>query len=659
MGLFSKLPVRAELPAAGGDRRQRNADGAFWSPTRGTYQGLQVNPSYLPQGVSLYSQYDDLGGANPWDLIDISSELGTGNLQAASIPKWLRDLGGRAGPAITPGNVAFETFNPQLGRQDYFYTTEGLGARDGDANNPGGLVDPDNFKRLAWDPRIVEASRTGDWSILNGMPYDVLDRSGKVIGQKVIEGMGKEDGVDQMVGMAAAALATAGAAGWLGGGAGAAGTAGGVNAATGVPLSVIPEGAAFVPASGAEVAGMVGGTAGFGVPSGTAAMGAGSFGAGINPATGVGFDVIPQGAAFTPASGSEVAGMVNGTAGFGVPAASGAINPMTGVGYDVIPEGAAFTPATSAEMAAMGVPTGGGLFSTIGNAATNLLGGGGGAAGAGGFNWTSLLGPAATLIGGGMASNAAKDAAEAQIQAQREAQALQEPWRQAGMKGLNRLQELLGIGGDPNAADYGSAAKDFAEAEPVVAPFTQQAPQWRDFTLDDFQKDPGYEFRKTEGTNALSRAYAGKGNFLSGAALKGITRFGQDYASGEYGKAFDRYQTGYSNRVGDFDRAYSRYNTDRANTMGEYQNRFARYQTTRANKLSPFQSLAGVGQSTAQNMGGNITAAGDAAAAGRIGSNNAISDALSGAFKVYQNSQNSDENNAMMRALLRSRGVAV
>jgi hypothetical protein len=312
-------------------------------------------------------------------------------------------------------------------------------------------------------------------------------------------------------------------------------------------------------------------------------------------------------------------------------------------------------------MAAMGVPASGGLLSNIGSAATKLLGGSGGAgaAGAGGFQWTDLIGPAANLIGGGMASNAASDAADKQIQAAREAQALQEPWRQAGIKGLNRLQELLAIGGDPNSAGYGSAAADFAEREPTVAPFAQQAPQWRDFTLDDFQKDPGYDFRLNQGTNALSRAYAGKGRFLSGAAMKGITRFGQDYASGEFGKAFDRYQTGYGNRVGDFNSAYSRYNTDRRNTMDEYQNRFARFQTNKASKLAPFQSLAGIGQTTAQSMGGDVRAAGDAAAAGRIGSNNAIADALSGAYKTYRSGQDADANNAMMRALLTARGVAL
>jgi hypothetical protein len=549
--------------------------------------------------------------------------------------------------------VAFETFNPQLGRPDYYYTTEGLGARDGDANNPGGLVDPDNFKRLAWDPRIVIASRTGDWSILNGMPYDVLDRSGNVIGQKLIEGMGKEDNTDQMVGMAAAALATAGAAGWLGGGSAAGAEAAGAGALDtaafeGIGSSALGETTATMGASGS---GLGSGLSGTGL-----SMGGGT--TGLTATTGSGLSLTGSAVApgmmtaAAPGAGAIGAGLGTGFAG----GAGTLLGPAALAGTYTLANGSILPALTSSLPSIPPVPPtgsgpGGATPSTPGLPKIPGV--------TDGFQWTDLIGPAANLIGGGMASNAASDAADKQIQAAREAQALQEPWRQAGIKGLNRLQELLAIGGDPNSAGYGSAAADFAEREPTVAPFAQQAPQWRDFTLDDFQKDPGYDFRLNQGTNALSRAYAGKGRFLSGAAMKGITRFGQDYASGEFGKAFDRYQTGYGNRVGDFNSAYSRYNTDRRNTMDEYQNRFARFQTNKASKLAPFQSLAGIGQTTAQSMGGDVRAAGDAAAAGRIGSNNAIADALSGAYKTYRSGQDADANNAMMRALLTARGVAL
>lgn len=50
----------------------------------------------------------------------------------------------------------------------------------------------------------------------------------------------------------------------------------------------------------------------------------------------------------------------------------------------------------------------------------------------------------------------------------------------------------------------------------------------------EFTGSPGYQFRLQEGVNALDRSAAAKGKLLSGQQGKAITKFGQDYASGEY-----------------------------------------------------------------------------------------------------------------------------
>lgn len=63
----------------------------------------------------------------------------------------------------------------------------------------------------------------------------------------------------------------------------------------------------------------------------------------------------------------------------------------------------------------------------------------------------------------------------------------------------------------------------------------------RDFTLADFTKDPGYDFRMGEGMKAIERSAAARGGALSGRNIKDVQRFGQDYASNEYGNAFNRY----------------------------------------------------------------------------------------------------------------------
>jgi hypothetical protein len=202
-----------------------------------------------------------------------------------------------------------------------------------------------------------------------------------------------------------------------------------------------------------------------------------------------------------------------------------------------------------------------------------------------------------SIIGGMMAGDAAQNAADTQAAAAnraadlqykafQEQQAAQKPFLEAGYSGENKLLDLLGLSKNTGAQGYGSLAKNFS--------------------MSDFQADPGYAFRLSEGLNALDRTAAARGGMLSGAALKGATRYGQDMAS------------------------------------QEYQNAYNRYQTNRAGILNPLQSLAGQGQTTANNLGtasqnyatnaGNAYMnAGNAAASGYVGSANAWNQALGGA----------------------------
>ena len=223
----------------------------------------------------------------------------------------------------------------------------------------------------------------------------------------------------------------------------------------------------------------------------------------------------------------------------------------------------------------------------------------------------AIIAGAATIGAGVIASSGAKKAANAQAQAAREAQAanernlqkqidLQEPFRQGGLTAQNKIMELLGVGGDANSAEYGSAAKSFGN--------------------DQFQQDPGYAFRQAEGMKALERSAAARGGLLSGSALKGIQRFGQDLAS------------------------------------QEYQNAFNRYQIERSARLNPLQSLMGSGQSATNVMTGNIGQSsqneqnnamnvGAARASGYVGSANALGGALSSIGNI---AVNYPLNNAMM-----------
>jgi hypothetical protein len=131
----------------------------------------------------------------------------------------------------------------------------------------------------------------------------------------------------------------------------------------------------------------------------------------------------------------------------------------------------------------------------------------------------ALIGGAASVMGGQAAgagaaaageSSAAATAYSADIQKQMYEQTRtdQEPWRIAGEKALQTIQER----------------PDFQ------------------FTADSFMqmKDPSYDFRMQEGVNALDRSAASRGRLLSGAQDRAVTRYGSDLASQEYGNAFSR-----------------------------------------------------------------------------------------------------------------------
>jgi hypothetical protein len=177
--------------------------------------------------------------------------------------------------------------------------------------------------------------------------------------------------------------------------------------------------------------------------------------------------------------------------------------------------------------------------------------------------WPAIIAGGAAILGGVMQSNAAKSAAKTSAAASDRASDFQRemfernielnaPFREAGVNALNKLVPLT---------DY------------------------KNFGMSEFQQDPGYAFRMSEGMKGLERSAAARGGLLSGATLKGIQRYGQDLAS------------------------------------QEYQNAFNRYGIERERRLGPLQSLAGVGQTTSQQLGEAGT--GFANTMGNIGMNQA------------------------------------
>lgn len=209
---------------------------------------------------------------------------------------------------------------------------------------------------------------------------------------------------------------------------------------------------------------------------------------------------------------------------------------------------------------------------------------------------------AASAVVGGIAANNAADAQVAGIRAGQRSQErmfnkqveLQEPFRQAGVEGKNRLMELLGLGDNTGSADFGRDSQPFSMA--------------------NFQADPGYAFRLSEGLKALDRSAAARGGLLSGNQLRGVTELGQNMGS------------------------------------QEYQNAFNRFYSERASRLNPLQSLMGVGQTSTNAMSNAAAdfgksqadaaaAIGNARASGYMGMANAVSSGL-GQYMNYSQGQN-------------------
>lgn len=184
---------------------------------------------------------------------------------------------------------------------------------------------------------------------------------------------------------------------------------------------------------------------------------------------------------------------------------------------------------------------------------------------------SSYMGSRAATKAGETQAGAARDAAELQNEQYQQTRADQAPWREAGIGALNKLIPMS---------------------------------EYTKFGMNQFQADPGYAFRLSEGQKALDRQAAARGGLISGGALKAAQRYGQEMGSQEYTNAFNRYQT------------------------------------ERSAMLNPLQSLAGIGQSAtnftgqagaanAAAMGNYMTSGAAAGAAGQVGAANALNSGLS------------------------------
>jgi hypothetical protein len=190
------------------------------------------------------------------------------------------------------------------------------------------------------------------------------------------------------------------------------------------------------------------------------------------------------------------------------------------------------------------------------------------------------LGAVATIYASNQNSRAAKDASAGQERAANQANDTQltmfnqqredqEPWRQAGADALGQITGNM----DEHT---------------------------RNFSMSDFQQDPGYQFRMDEANKAMERGAAARGGLMGGRAMKEMARYNQDYASGEY------------------QNAYNRYNNDRDSRYNKYAGLAGVGQTANA-------QMANAGQNYANNYGNNLMGAANAQGAAGMAAANANS----------------------------------
>lgn len=280
------------------------------------------------------------------------------------------------------------------------------------------------------------------------------------------------------------------------------------------------------------------------------------------------------------------------------------------------------------------------------------------------------VGAAAAVGGAYMSSQGAKSAANTQAgaanaatQSQRDmfdkTVSLNSPFQQAGAGATGKLSGLLGIGTpqqigpdgrpidpvtqayhdllgrDPEAGGMANWQGHLANGESIdqvraeiaaspealgphgtwTAPAgTTSDPTFgsltKPFSMSDFQLDPGIQFQMQQGNQALTNSAAAKNGVLSGGALKDFIGYNQSMAGTGYQSAYDRYMSG------------------------------------KQFTLSSLMGVSGLGQNAASNTGNNsatvsngiagtITGAGNAQAAGQVGSANAFTSGINGVGGSY------------------------
>jgi hypothetical protein len=189
---------------------------------------------------------------------------------------------------------------------------------------------------------------------------------------------------------------------------------------------------------------------------------------------------------------------------------------------------------------------------------------------------------------------------------------------------MTYIPPVMGGGGGSSAEmDQARNALAAAQAQPW-SPGGDYGSLMQKFTGQDLYDDPGYQFRLDEGRKGMENSAAARGMQLSGANIKGLSRYSQDYASNEFGAARNRF-------MGDQDQTY--------NYLGGMSDRG--------------QNAASQSAGMAQNFGSQQSNAlqniGNARSAGTVSSGNNLASGMNSAYNAYQDANTTQRLNAALR----------
>jgi hypothetical protein len=165
---------------------------------------------------------------------------------------------------------------------------------------------------------------------------------------------------------------------------------------------------------------------------------------------------------------------------------------------------------------------------------------------------------------------------------------------------------------------------------------------------NDLVYQNGLQFGLDQGTQGINRQAAAGGNFLSGATLKALTRFGNDYGTTKTAGAYDRFTNDQNNR-------YNQFTTDQNNQYSRGVDSFNRFNTNQDRNYNKLAGLAGTGQvatnqvsAAGQNVANQISASqqglGNARGSNYLNQGNNMQNAINSGISGLRNSSYGNNN---------------